>query len=128
MYDSRLIGTWRSDAHKTALELAARRDITALKKRKLLPLFGKLELRFTRNRCYASLNGQISVNRYSVLAKDVSSVALLMSTRFAGKQIAHIHFEGSHYWVILGSGRMREFFKRIPSKPAVRTKKRTKSQ
>lgn len=84
MYDSRLIGSWRSDAHKT--------------------------------------------NRYTILAKDLPSVALLVSNPIAGKQIVHIHFEGCRYWVILGSGRMREFFKRISSNPAVKAKKPAKSR
>lgn len=121
-YDSRLIGRWRSDAHKTALELATRRDITAAKKRKLLRFFGKLELRYTPTRCYSSLNGQISVNHYRVVAKDPSSVALLVWNPIAGKQIVHIHFESSHYWIVLGSGRMREFFKRVSSKSARKSK------
>jgi hypothetical protein len=126
MYDSRLIGRWRSDAHKTSLEIAARRDITAAKKKKLLPFFGKLELRYTATRCYSSLHGQTSVNRYSVVAKDSSSVALLVSNPTAGKQVVHIHFEGSHYWIVLGSGRMREFFKRMPSKSSAKAKKPAK--
>ena len=128
MHDSRLIGKWRSDAHKTSQEIAARRDITAAKKKKLLPFFGKLELRYTPTRCYSSLNGQTSVNRYSVVAKDSSSVALLVSNPTAGKQIVHIHFEGSHYWIVLGSGRMREFFKRMSSKSAAKAKKPPKSR
>jgi hypothetical protein len=124
MRDSRLVGTWRSDAHKTSLELAARRDITTAKKRKLLRFFGKLELRYTPTRCYSSLNGKTSVSRYSVVAKDSSSVALLVWNPIAGKQIAHIHFEGSCYWIVLGSGRMREFFKRISPKSRAKTKAR----
>ncbi len=126
MYDSRLIGRWRSDAHKTSLELAARRDITAAKKRRLLRLCGKLELRYTPTRCISSLNGHISTNRYSVVAKDSSSVALLMWNPIAGKQIVHIHFEGKHYWIVLGSGRMREFFKRMSAKPATKSKAKSR--
>lgn len=128
MYDFRLVGSWRSDSRRTSLEIAARRDITAARKRKLLRFFGKLELRYTPTLCYASLNGQLSVNRYRVLAKDSSSVVLLMSNPIARKQIVHIHFEGSRYWVILGSSGMREFCKRMPSKPAVKAKRTTKSR
>lgn len=128
MYDPRLIGSWRSDAHKTSLEIAARRDITAARKKKLLRIFGKLELRYTPTRCYSALNGQISMNRYIVVAKDSSSVALVVSNPTIGKQIVHIHFEGSHYWIVLSSGRMREFFKRIPAKSAAKSKKTAKSR
>jgi len=54
-----------------------------------------------------------SVNRYTVLAKDTSSVALLTDEPIAGAQIHHIHFEDQYYWIYLGSGRIREFFKRV---------------
>lgn len=118
MRDSRLIGTWRSDARKTALEIAARRDISAAQKKKLQKLFGKLELRYTPTHCYSFLNGTVSVNRYVVVAKDTSSVVLVVLNPTVGKYIVHIHFEGSCYWIILGSGRMREFFKRVTSKAA----------
>jgi hypothetical protein len=113
MYDPRLIGTWRSDARKTAREIAARRDISAWKKSKLRRLFGKLELRYTRTRCHARLGDFITVTRYIVVAKDSSSVAIVSFSPTSGKQIFHIHFEREQYWICLGSGRIREFFKRI---------------
>jgi len=114
MYDPRLIGTWRSDARKTSREIAARRDVPASKKSKLRRLFGKLELRYTRTRCYARLGTFVTVNRYTIVAKDSFSVALVSINPIAGRQISHIHFEGDcYYWICLGSGRMREFFKRI---------------
>ena len=51
MQDARLIGTWKSDKARTAREIAARNDLTAASKRKLLTLFGRLRLRYTRNKC-----------------------------------------------------------------------------
>jgi hypothetical protein len=111
MYESRLIGTWRSDAHKTALEIAARRDIPISKKSKLRRLFGKLELRYTRARCYASVGDHTTVMRYVVVAKDESSAALVTSSPDLGKQIVHIHFDDKYYWICLGQ--IREYFKRV---------------
>jgi len=61
-----------------------------------------------------------SASGYLVLAKDASSVAILSSNLFAGEQIHHIHFEGPHYWILLGSGKVREFFKRMT--PKIRTR------
>jgi|ERR1700674_347821 len=121
--DYRLIGTWRSDARKTALDIAVRRDISAKKKKKLLSIFGKLELRYTPTHCYSSYEGTTSANRYKVVAKDSSSVALVVENPIMGEHIVHIHFEGAYYWILLGSGRMREFFKRIDSR-----QKRTKTK
>jgi hypothetical protein len=116
MKDSRLIGTWKSDARKTANEIAARRDIPANKALKLRRFFGKLELRYTDTHCYSRLGDYVSVNRYTVVAKDKWSAALIVFNPIAGKHIVQVHFEGDHYWITLGSGRMREFFKRIRSK------------
>jgi hypothetical protein len=124
MNDSRLIGTWRSDSRKTALEIAARRDISVSQKNKLRRFFGKLELSYTRSRCYSRLGDYVSANRYTVVAKDDCSVALVIFNPIAGKQIVHIHFEGNHYWITLGSGRMREFFKHVSPKPLGSPKKK----
>lgn len=120
MTDSRLIGTWRSDARRTIKEIAARRDIPASSRKKLARLFGRLELRYTRTKCYASMETHATASGYLVLAKDASSVAILSSNSFAGEQIYHIHFEGPYYWILLGSGKTREFFRRV--KPKRRTK------
>jgi len=128
MQDSRLIGIWRSDARRTSLDVAARRDISAARQKKLLRLFGKLEVRYTPTHCYSTLNGQVTADRYRVAAKDSSSVALVMSNAIAGEQIVHIHFEGNHYWIVLGSGRMREFFKRVSPKRAPGIVKPSKSR
>lgn len=119
MIDSRLIETWKSDARRTAKEIAARGDISASKKAKLRRFFGKLELRFTRTRCYSRLGDYVSVKRYSVVAKDAWSAAVVISDPLADKQIVHVHFEDDYYWITLGSGRMREFFKRM--KPKVKS-------
>ena len=129
MHDSRLIGTWRSDARKTSIDIATRRDIRSSKNKKknqkLLSLFGKLELRYTRTLCHSRLGNHESVAAYKVVAKDENSVALLSVQPLVGKQIVHIHFVGKHYWVYLGSSGLREFFKRVPArrvsaKPIVR--------
>jgi hypothetical protein len=120
------MGVWRSDARRTSLDVAAWRDISTAKQKKLLKLFGKLELRYTQTHCYSTLNGQVTASRYRVVAKDSSSVALVVSNALAGEQIVHLHFEGSHYWIVLGSGRMREFFKRVSPKRAQRMDKLAK--
>ena len=114
MHDSRLIGVWRSDAKRTGIELAARGDIPARNERRLRGLFGKLELQYTRTRCYASLNGHTESSAYRIVAKDSSSVAIVSYDRLLEADvIAHVHFDGSHIWVAVGSGLFREFFKRV---------------
>lgn len=114
MHDSRLVGVWRSDAKRTERELAARRDIPARSKKGLGRLLGKLELRYTRTRCYATLNGHTESSPYRVVAKDSSSVAIVSyDWLLEAEVISHIHFDGSHVWVSVGTGLFREFFKRV---------------
>jgi len=115
MHDSRLIGTWRSDARKTVREIASRRDMRLAKNKKLASMFGKLELRYTRSRCYSRFEDYESVSAYKVVAKDKYSVVVVSMNPIAGKTIVHIHFDGNHYWVPLGSSGLREFFKRVKS-------------
>lgn len=82
---------------------------------------GKLQLRFTRNRCYATLKGRTDVSVYRVLAKDSSSVAIVTASQLPGVsgrrgvdvRISHLHFEEGRYWVHVGNGKFREFFKRV---------------
>ena len=110
MHDSTLVGIWKSDAQKTAREITARGDLPDSKKRKLRSLFGKLELRYTRTRSYAKYGGEITISRYTVVAKDSSSIAIVNSNSISKGQIFLIHFEDNLYWISLG--RIREFFKR----------------
>jgi hypothetical protein len=86
------------------------------KNKKLLSLFGKLELRYTRSLCYSRFKDHESMSAYKVVAKDDYSVALVTVNPIAGKEIVHIHFDGNHYWVTLGSSGLREFFKRLKAR------------
>jgi hypothetical protein len=114
MVDSRLVGTWRSDARRTTKEIDAWNDIPAQRKKKLKKLFGKLQLRFTRTRCYMTLDGSTDSRRFEVLAKDDATVAILSEDMLGGNPtIVHIHFEDEYFWINIGNGRLREFFKRL---------------
>lgn len=110
MHDSRLIGMSKSSARKTAREIWARLDVPATKKRKLRNLFGKLELRFTRTRCYSQFDEHRAVHRYVVVAKDSGGVAIVTFDPIWGPQISHIHFEDNCYWICVR--RIRKYFKR----------------
>lgn len=91
-------------------------------------MFGKLELRYTRTHCHSRFGSHIAVAGYTVVAKDEYSVALLSTDPLLGKEISHIHFEGEYYWIYLGSGGLREFFKRVSSKRRRATTKATTSR
>ena len=108
MNDTRILGCWRSDASRTGKELRSRLDIPTGSRRRLSKLFGKLELRFTKTRCYSMLNGHTESAPYKVVAKDATSVATI-----SAGTISHIHFEGTRFWILVGSGKFREYFRRV---------------
>jgi len=117
-YEPRLIGTWRSDRRRTGKDIAARRDIPAAKRPKLLAIFGQLTLRYTRTRCYSTFHGSKDVLPYRVLASNSDSVVLAGPGPLFehDESIHHIHFgelgpRPRYYWVCLGS--FREFFRTI---------------
>jgi hypothetical protein len=54
------------------------------------------------------LHGHTESAVYKVVAKDDSSLAIVSD----GK-IIHIHFEGTQFWIVVGTGRFREYFRRV---------------
>ena len=111
--DNRLIGTWQSDRRRTAKEIGARRDIPPLKRQALANIFGRLQLRYTRSRCYSTFEGKTTVFRYRIVARDATSLVLVGTPVSAdeAESIQHIRFERDHYSVCLGS--FREYFRRV---------------
>ncbi len=82
------------------------------KARLFASMFGKLRIRFTKERVYSEFKGTRDVTSYRVLASDGDSVAVLYRNGPLGKPaIQHIHFQGRRYWVSIGPH--REFFKRV---------------
>jgi hypothetical protein len=130
MTDRRLLGTWKSDRRRTARDINARTDFTPRHKKLLIAMFGRLVLRYTPTRCYATLDETTTVSRYTVVGKNADE-ALLVShdeTGTLGDGLQHIRFEADFYWISLGP--FREFFRRIdaPSKSAARPRRRAAVQ
>jgi len=102
---------WKSDLRKTAGEIAARADISSASKARLLLMFGKLTLRYTRTRCHSKFEEHVAVSPYKVVARDSSGVVIVGASLIDSEQITHIHFEKHGYWICLG--KFREYFRRI---------------
>lgn len=109
------------------------------KKKRLQSLFGKLEVTYTRTQVISGLRYRQweQASRYMVVATDEASVVIVRfgklhiknpgnydpenlkwaETFFPPKAyISHIHFDKNHYWISLGTGRNREFFRKIRSR------------
>jgi hypothetical protein len=96
---------------KRHAKIDARADIPPSRKSKLKKLMGNLELRYTRDRCYSKIGDGVTLLRFSVIAQDESSVAIVTTHPSWGREVVHIHFEGEYYWVCVGN--IREYFRRV---------------
>jgi hypothetical protein len=133
--DKRLLGKWKSDKRKTFLDWNWKKNTAAAKKQRLKSFFGKLILTFTRNRIITRLpHRQWQTSRqYFIIGVDEASVALFeigeikiknekkysgiglrtVKEFFSKPEIKHIHFEKKHFWLSIGNGRNREFFRKL---------------
>ena len=134
--DKRLLGTWKSDRIRTFKEWSWTKNISPQKKKRFQSIFGKLEITYTRTKIISSLRHRKweQATRYKVVATDQTSVAIVLfgelqiknrrqynpeNLKFAETlfprqaQISHVHFDKKHYWVSLGTGKNREFFRKI---------------
>ncbi len=112
-WDSRLIGTWKSDRRRTFLRYQPKQDSTPARVRKLKSLFGKMTIRWGRGKCYSDYQGTRETSRYELLGTDAGSVVVrILDDSLQPGRIYQIHFEDDYYWIGLGSG-LCEYFRRI---------------
>jgi hypothetical protein len=137
-FDKRLLGTWKSDKRRTFKDWVWKKKLAPARRKFFESLFGKLRVTYTRGRVISSLRhrGWEQSQRYIVVAHDETSVAIVkygplqikdrrkydaenlkLAEEMFGvhPKITHIHFDKQHYWISLGNGRNREFFRKISS-------------
>jgi hypothetical protein len=116
--DKRLLGTWQSDRRRTMKNWRWPRGASTQYRKRFAAIFGKLRIRYTRQKIYSELNGDLDSLSYEVIAADPESVAIRCKMGIADEceRITHIHFEGDkYYWITIGPN-LVEWFKRINSK------------
>ena len=112
--DKRLIGTWRSDRARTLRTYVPRPSASPESVRRFKALFGKLVIQWGRGVYRLDLDGVRSVEKYTVVASDESSVVVkTRGTLGPSPELKQIFFEGDFYWIALGGG-LCECFKRVP--------------
>ena len=70
MYDTRLLGTWKSDTRKTLHELWKTHGAKRAEEIKKTGILGKLQVRYTRKKMHCQMDGKDGVSDYTVLGKD----------------------------------------------------------
>ncbi len=121
--DSRLWGTWQSDADRTIANMLGDPPHDEQRVAKLRNLFGKLRVTWTATHCTSDLEGTIDSDTYEVVGRDQYSVAIrstdskpspLDALQLELSSLQVIHFEGRDtYWLDSQLGGMREYFKRV---------------
>lgn len=115
--DRRLFGRWRSDAERTLAEWPFKPDQSDASRERVAGIFGKLEVTYSRWRWRSTFDGQRSHGWYRVLAKDRHSTMIetLANDEVTGwtRTLFHVHFDDECYWITLGNGSVREFFRRV---------------
>ena len=133
--EKRLYGTWISDKTTTLERWRWPKGITRAKKKRFSDLFGKLQIRFSKNYLYTDLEGFKQKQKYRVIASDEASVVLQrIDTPKSLKEIPvplrelatkytlrHIFFDGDRYWVPVGWN--QEWFRRLPEAKKKQTKR-----
>ena len=136
--DRRLVGTWKSDAARTLAEWKWGKKPSLKAQRSLEALFGKLEISYSRHKVVSVLPDRRwkQSRRYKVLGVDEKSVAIVqygkleieghekywqeglrMIEKMHSKPvISHIHIQGDYFWILIGDGKNREFFRRVRKK------------
>lgn len=133
--DQRLLGTWKSDVRRTFSDWSWKKNTPPQKKAQLKSFFGKLLITFTRSKIISNLPHRDwqSSRSYSLLGADERSVAIMefgepeiknerkywqegvrMVKEYRSKpEIKHIHFEKKYFWLPIGNGKHREYFRKI---------------
>jgi len=128
----KLLGLWKSDQRKTLQTFHRYHRLPpGVKKRRVASLFGRLELRYTRQYLYTQLGDFETRERYEVVAEDGQSIVLRIYAEdlkkrldrllrescppdFFEPRIEKITFRkepaGEYYWI--GCGHFCEWFRR----------------
>lgn len=109
--ETRLLGTWRSDADRTVKHWRYSRQITDENREKFEKIFGKLVWRITPTRIYSEFDGDKFSERYSVIGSDRNSVVVKYHHN-DNPSLQQFFFEEKE-WHYVVSGYNFEFFKRV---------------
>ncbi|MFL5329022.1 MAG: hypothetical protein ACJ8C4_08905 [Gemmataceae bacterium] len=113
--DSRLIGTWKSDADATIADIRTRRPVTEQQELALRKLFGKMTITYDKKTYTSNLEGTVDTEPITIVSKDSDSVSIKVKWALDNSEkVIRIQFVGSDiYWVEIPGFDMRECFRRV---------------
>ncbi len=112
-FDPRLIGTWKSDRRRTFRHFKPSSNCSPRSLNKFKAIFGKMVIRWGREKFYSEFDGFRDTARYETVASDSDSVVVRVPDVLSGEDVLRqIHFAEDYYWIAV-SGNMHEWFKRV---------------
>lgn len=112
-WDSRLIGTWKSDRRRTFRNWQPKSGADPKAVLKFKSLFGKMTVRWGREKYHSELGSYRETANYEIVGRDSNSVVIRSwDTIYQEYRLVQIHFEEDCYFIALGAG-LSETFRRI---------------
>ena len=113
--ESRLIGTWQSDADETVAAQRKSRPVTVGQEQAMRRLFGRMKVTYTETTATTDFDGNLDTQPYQVISKNEDSVVIKCWSAFSKKdEQFRIRFVGSDtYWVDADQFAFSECFRRI---------------
>ncbi len=108
-----LLGTWRSDLHRTESQWVWPKKLAIQRRREFFAIFGHLVQRFTQKRCYTTSENETKSVPYRVVWEGFNVFPELILVYGTGldERAQHIFFDSNGSYYVQG-GKCAEFFKR----------------
>lgn len=115
--DSRLIGTWISDAEKTTGNWVYPKRLATQKRKAFEGIFGVLKLQFTRGFLTCRYDDSVWRSRYEIVAVDKRSVVIrIESGELDGDDyLEQLIFDEDGYMLKFCAGTNIEYFRKLSS-------------
>jgi hypothetical protein len=114
--DSRLLGTWQSDADATIAEMRKTRPVTDKQEQAMRKVFGKMKITYTKTTITTDFDGVVESQPYHLVSKAGDSIVIKSWSNLSNQEEEfRIRFVGADtYWVDVQQVNVSEFFKRSP--------------
>jgi hypothetical protein len=114
--ESRLIGTWQSDADATIAEMRKKKAVTEKQEEALRKLFGRLRITYAATSLMTDLDGVQETQRYQVVSQDGDSIVLrewFPASKKKEQQVRIRFIDKDTYWVDVEQFEISECFRRV---------------
>jgi hypothetical protein len=113
---SRLIGTWQSDANATIAEMRKKKAVTEKQEEALRKLFGRLRITYAPATLTTDMDGVQETQRYQIVSEDGDSIVIrewFPASKKKEQQVRIRFIDKDTYWVDVEQFEISECFHRV---------------